>query len=70
MTRPDEETLKAIMTLDGDPRWEKVKEWISKSHTEAAKARSSDAFEIWNLLSWINNAREELRRLEATKEVQ
>jgi hypothetical protein len=38
MIRPDEETLRALVGLGGDPRWEKVKAWFKKSLVSAEKA--------------------------------
>jgi RNAse (barnase) inhibitor barstar len=37
MLKPDETILRAMVGLDGDPRWEIVKGWISRSLDSAVK---------------------------------
>ncbi len=67
MQRPDEETLNAIVSLEGDNRWEKVHQWIKDSHNQAVKDLIGNTIfnagrvaELFDLIGKIDTARKEL----------
>ena len=67
MQRPDEETLNAIVALEGDNRWEKVRQWIKDSHNQIMKElammtvfNAGRVAELWDLNNKIDTARKEL----------
>ncbi len=66
----DENVLRAIVSLEGDVRWEKIKKWFEESKKEAIDlVRSTDNFaynagvlnEICDLCEQIEGASETLR---------
>jgi len=67
MQRPDEQTLNAIVSLEGDNRWEKIHQWIKDSLNQATKELATNSVfnggrvaELFDLISKINTARKDL----------
>ena len=67
MQRPDEEVLNAIVSLQGDPRWEKVYKWFVESEHQAMKElhvntifNGGRSAELFDLLVKIDTAKKEL----------
>jgi len=70
MIRPDEETLRALVSLGGDPRWEKVRGWFKKSLVSAEKALGDNTVfnagrvaEVADLSEKIDTAKEVLDQI-------
>ncbi len=70
LTGDDENVLRAIVSLEGDVRWEKVKKWFEESKSDAIdRARFPGDFgynagmlcEIYDLCEQIEKARETLK---------
>jgi len=68
MQRPDEEVLNAIVSLEGDVRWEKVHHWFLVSLAQAVKElgtktefNAGRVAELWDLGDKIRTAKKELQ---------
>ena len=67
MQRPDEEILNAIVSLEGDTRWERVHQWFLGSLVHGMKELGSNTVfnsgrvaELWDLNHKITTAKKEL----------
>ena len=70
MQRPNEEILSAIVSLDGDVRWDKVRLWIKESHYSAIKDlpmnpnfHGGRVAELFDMMNKIETAKKELDAL-------
>jgi len=81
MIKPDERILKAFSSLDGNPDWEIVRKWIKDSLGQAfidsATYRpdlsiypfnSGRAFELKDLVTYIDKSRDTLEAIRRGKE--
>lgn len=67
MQRPDEEVLNAIVSLEGDVRWERIHQWLLNSLTQGVRElgvntifNSGRVAELWDLNDKIGTAKKEL----------
>lgn len=68
----DDDTLRAIADLHGNPNFEKIRKWIRESRKEAIKAGGGDfnfgrAAEIQDMEDAIDSAREKYEDIEKLK---
>lgn len=68
MQRPDEEVLNAIVSLEGDIRWERIHQWLLNSLTQGVRElgvntifNSGRVAELWDLNDKIATAKKELK---------
>ncbi len=81
MIKPDERILKALNSLDGNPDWEILRRWLKDSlgqaFVDSASYRpdlsiypfnSGRAFELKELVTYIDKSRETLEAIRRGKE--
>lgn len=69
MQRPDQDTLKAMVLLEGDKRMEKILKWFDNSYRQIMKKELGErvefnagrAAELFDILDTLENAREILK---------
>ena len=81
MIKPDERILKALRSLEGNPDWETIRRWLKDSLGQAFIDASSyrpdlsvypfnsgRAFELKELVTYIDKSRETLEAIRRGKE--
>ncbi len=71
MENPDEDVLRSMVNLEGNPNWERIFAWIHRSRKSATLSlRAEAAAELEDLIDKVEGAKAKFEDIKRTRDLQ